>query len=125
MTIPDRPLHRRRILVVEDEYMLADELALELEDEGAMVLGPVPSVERALALLDGEALPDGAILDVNLGGKPAFPLADLLIDRGVPMIFTTGYDPSVLPERFAHVPKCEKPINISRIAAALGKVIHA
>ena len=121
----DRPLNHCRILVVEDEYLLADELALELADEGAVVLGPAPSVKRALGLLEGEASLDGAILDLNLGGEPAFPVADALIDRSVPLIFTTGYDAGAIPERFAHIPRCEKPINIGRITAALGKVIHA
>jgi CheY-like chemotaxis protein len=121
----DRPLNHCRILVVEDEYLLADELALELADEGAVVLGPAPSVKRALGLLEGDASLDGAILDLNLGGEPAFPVADVLIDRSVPLIFTTGYDAGAIPERFAHIPRCEKPINIGRIAAALGKVIHA
>ena len=121
----DRPLNFCRILIVEDEYLLADELALELADEGAVVLGPAPSVKRALGLLEGEASLDGAILDLNLGGEPAFPVADALIDRSVPLIFTTGYDAGAIPERFAHIPRCEKPINIRRITAALGKVIHA
>ena len=121
----DKGLHRCRILVVEDEYLLADELAMELGDEGATVLGPVPSIERAMALLDGQALPHGAILDVNLSGEPVFRLADVLAERGVPMIFTTGYDPSAFPERFAHVPRCEKPFNIGRITAALSGLIHA
>ncbi len=121
----DPGLNRCRVLVVEDEYMLADELAMELADVGAVVLGPVPSVEQALALLESEARPDGAVLDVNLGGEAVFPLADVLIERGVPLIFTTGYDASALPERFAHVSRCEKPINVARITAALGLAIHA
>lgn len=119
-----RALNHCRILVVEDEYLLADELATELADEGAVVLGPVASIERALALLEYEAPPDGAILDVNLRGEAVFPLADVLIERGVPLIFTTGYDGNALPERFAHVSRCEKPINIRQITAALGTVIH-
>lgn len=121
----DKALNRCRILVVEDEYLLADELAMELVDEGATVLGPVPSIERALALLAGQVPPDGAVLDVNLGGEPVFPLADALTERGVPMIFTTGYDQGIFPDRFAHVPRCEKPINIRRITAALSNLIHA
>ena len=121
----DLGLAQCRILVVEDEYLLADELAMELADEGATVMGPVPTVAHALALLDAQSRPDGAILDLNLGGDPAYPLADVLIDRGVPLIFTTGYDASAVPERFAHVPRCEKPINVGRITAALGKAIHA
>lgn len=120
----NQALNRCRVLVVEDEYLLADELATELADEGAVVLGPVSNVERALALLEEEAPPDGAILDVNLGGEPVFPLADVLIERGVPLIFTTGYDANALPDRFAHVSRCEKPINMRRITAALGTVIH-
>ena len=121
----DKGLHRCRILVVEDEYLLADELAIELNDEGATVLGPVPNIERALALLEGDASPHGAILDVNLGDEPVFRLADVLAERGVPMVFTTGYDRSAFPERFAHVPRCEKPINIGRITATLSNLIHA
>ncbi|MCC2976735.1 response regulator [Sphingomonas sp. PL-96] len=121
----DFTLHQCRILVVEDEYLLADELALELADEGAVVLGPVSNISRALALLDEEARPDGAILDINLGGEPAFPLADALINRGVPLVFTTGYDARAIPERFAGIPRCEKPISIGRITAALGKAMHS
>ena len=121
----DPSLDRCCILVVEDEYLLADELAMELEDGGAVVLGPASNVAHALALLDRQAVLDGAILDVNLAGELAFPVADALLDRGVPLIFTTGYDPDALPERFAHVPKCGKPINIARLATALARAIHA
>lgn len=123
--MPDRWLEQCRILVVEDEYLLADELATELADCGAQVLGPAPNVERALALLDAQPLPDGAILDINLGGEPAFPVADALIGHGVPIVFTTGYDAGALPDRFADIPRCEKPINIRRITAALGAAIGA
>ena len=120
----DQTLDRCCILVVEDEYYLADELALELADNGATVLGPVPNVCDALALIDRHS-PDGAILDVNLGGEPAFPLADMLIGRGVPLVFTTGYDREAMPERFAHVPRCEKPVNVAGVARALCEAIHA
>lgn len=123
MAVPS--LNRCCILVVEDEYLLADELALELEDAGATVMGPAASVARALALLDTHALPDGAILDVNLGGEQAFPVADVLMTHGIPLVFTTGYDAAAMPERFAGITRCEKPINIARITAALGRAIHA
>lgn len=121
----DQGLNRCRILVVEDEYLLADELAMELADQGAEVLGPAPSVERALGLLEAQPQPDGAILDINLGGEPVFPVADALISRGVPLVFTSGYGSDALPERFTNIPRCEKPINIRRITAALGNAIHA
>lgn len=121
----DQTFNQCRILVVEDEYLLADELATELADEGATVLGPAPTVERAMALLEAPPLPHGAILDLNLGGEPAFPVADALIELGVPLIFTTGYDSAAIPERFASVPTCEKPISIARVTAALSGAIHA
>ncbi|HVF95358.1 MAG TPA: response regulator [Sphingomonas sp.] len=121
----DHGLHHCRILVVEDEYMLAEELAQELADAGAQVLGPVASIETAMALLDHEANPHGAILDVNLGGEPVFPLADTLIGRGIPVIFTTGYDPATLPIRFAHVRTCGKPFTSARVTEAIGSAIHA
>lgn len=120
----DLGLRACRILVVEDEYILADELAHELAGAGASVIGPVPTIERALALVE-HSTPDGAILDVNLGGEPVFPLADTLLGRGVPVVFTTGYDPVTLPERFAGVQTCEKPINATRIMAAIDRAIHA
>lgn len=120
----DRTLNRCRILVVEDEYLLADELSAELSNEGAIVLGPVPTVKDALSVIENGDAPDGAILDVNLGGEPVFPVADVLISRGVPLVFTTGYDSSALPPRFQHLPRCEKPVSIRRITAALGKALH-
>ena len=105
----------RRILVVEDEYMLAQDFARELEDVGAEVLGPVPSVADALALLVAEAVPpDAAILDVSLGGEMVFPVAEALRERGVPFMFVTGYDPWSLPQPYADVPCCEKPFDVGR-----------
>jgi CheY-like chemotaxis protein len=119
----DRPFDRRRILVVEDEYLLADELTIQLADRGATVLGPASSVRAALSLIEAEGELDGAILDVNLGGEPAYPVADTLRERGVPVLFTTGYDAAALPERFQDVPRCEKPVNMVRIASALQKAL--
>jgi DNA-binding response OmpR family regulator len=118
----DRPtLDKRRILVVEDEYMLADELRRELARAGAVVLGPVPTVGMALDLLAREADLDGAVLDVNLGGDPVYPVADALAGRKVPFIFVTGYDAQALPPRFAHIPLCEKPVKIDAVRDAIGR----
>lgn len=123
--MPDRTLRDCRVLVVEDEYMLADELATELADLGALVLGPVGTVEDALAAIAAEPDMDGAILDANLRGEMVFPAADLLLERGVPFVFTTGYHASVFPSRFDHIVRCEKPISMKRVTAAIGRVIHA
>lgn len=121
----DSTIRDCRVLVVEDEYMLATELEMELLDAGAIVLGPIGTIEEAVDLVRFEQEIDGAILDVNLGGEMVFPVADLLIERGVPFVFTTGYDESIIPPNFKHVVRCEKPINITRITQAIGRIIHA
>jgi len=114
-----------RILIVEDEFLLADELANEMTYVGVVVMGPVPSIEAALAVLEPGPAPDAVVLDVNLAGEVVFPLADTLAERGIPFVFVTGDDPSTLPRRFAGVPTCEKPLTLSRLAAALSRAMHA
>ena len=111
-------LARKRILVVEDDYLVAMDIARALERAGAEVVGPAPAVEAALDALE-QTMPDGAILDINLGGEMAFPVADALMARGVPFIFATGYDAQVIPVRFTHVKRCEKPMASEQICAAL------
>ena len=125
MNMPDRTLRDCRVLVVEDEYMIADELCIELGDAGAVVLGPVGTIGDALALISAQPHIDGAILDVNLRGERAFPAADLLVERYVPFVFTTGYDASAIPPRFKDVVRCEKPVNMRKIVQAIGRAIHA
>ena len=98
----------RSILVAEDEYFLATDLNRELRRAGATVGGPVASVERAMALIESAPRIDGAILDINLGGEMAFPVADALRARGVPFVFATGYDQATIPPRFFDVVRCEK-----------------
>ncbi len=100
------------VLVVEDEYMLAEDLRAGLEEQGAKVLGPIPSVSEALkALADGPA-PDAAILDINLGGEMVYPVAEALRARGIPFIFATGYEAWAIPETYADVPLCVKPVEV-------------
>ncbi|WP_369061881.1 response regulator [Caulobacter sp. 73W] len=112
-----------RILVVEDEYLLAEELRAELEAAQVVVIGPVGQLEPAIALIAAQPRIDGAVLDVNLGGDSVFRAADLLLARGVPVVFTTGYDAAALPERYAHLPLCEKPVSISKVAQAIGHAL--
>jgi hypothetical protein len=97
--------------VVEDEYMLADDLRTELSEAGAIILGPAGTVEDSLRLIKAEPCIDGAVVDVNLRGLMVYPAADLLAERQVPFVFVTGYDQEVIPHRFKHVPRCEKPLN--------------
>ena len=117
--IPQDSLAGRRILIIEDEYLLACDLERKLGDDGAVVLGPVATVDDAIALIKREALIDGAVVDVNLRGQLAYPAADLLLDRKVPFVFTTGYDSETLPERFGTVPHCVKPAVPSEVAKVI------
>ena len=121
----ERTLRNCRVLIAEDEYMLADELETELVGAGAMVLGPAATIEDAIAIIEAEPGMDCAILDANLRGEMVFPAADLLLARGVPFVFTTGYDASVFPARFHHIVRCEKPINMRRVTQAIGRIIDA
>ena len=109
----------RRVLVVEDEYFIADEMRHVFEKAGATVLGPVPTVEAALNLLSRTSTLDGAVLDINLRGKMGYPVADALMERGVPLVFATGYDDAAIPRKYGAVPRCEKPVDAVRIANAL------
>jgi CheY-like chemotaxis protein len=114
-----QPITSQRILLVEDEYMIAMDMEHELRSMGRTVLGPVPSLDEAQQVADSEPRIDLAILDLNLGGERAYPLADKLIDRGVPLIFITGYDESTIPERYSAIPRYSKPITRTALQRAL------
>jgi CheY-like chemotaxis protein len=112
-------LRGRRVLVVEDEYLLAEDLREGLEGQGAEVLGPVPIVAEALALLRQGPAPDFAILDINLQGEMVYPVADLLRAQGIPFLFATGYDAWAIPEAYADVPRTEKPVDLTQATGRL------
>ena len=109
----------RRVLVVEDEYMLAEDLREELERQGALVMGPVASVADALELLRSGPAPDMAILDINLGGEMAYPVADALRARDIPFIFATGYNAGAIPKAYSDVPRAEKPVEVRQATTKL------
>lgn len=108
----------RRVLVVEDEYFLADETRIALQALGATVVGPVAHVKDALDLLAYEKV-DAAILDVHLGDGLVFPVAEKLEENDIPYVFATGYDPSIIPGRFSGFVLSSKPIDLNKIAIAL------
>ena len=122
MTEPRLDLQGRTILVVEDEYLLASELARELKRNGATVLGPVASVEKASAAL-AERRPDGAVIDINLRSIPVFSFADELVAAKVPFVFATGYDARLLPARFLGVPCHEKPAALGQLLSTLARMM--
>lgn len=96
-------------MVAEDSVLVLMELEMTLSDHGIDIVGPAATVDQALALARS-SLPDIAILDVNLDGVMIFPVADELIDRGVPVVFTTGYSlDDRLLSRYGAVPTVQKP----------------
>ncbi|MEG3164789.1 response regulator [Sphingomonas sp. PB2P19] len=115
----DVTLTGRQILVVEDDYLIADDLCEALADAGAGIVGPCPTIAKAVACLDSAAVIDAAVLDVNLCGEMVFPFADALTLRGIPFIFATGYDEGALPDRYSDVGRLEKPVRASTVAAQL------
>lgn len=122
MTKPEAAdlLAGKRVFLVEDEYMIADDMRRLLERAGAYVIGPVGTVAQALKLLDVTDALDLAVLDLNLGGEKAFAIADRLRDRGVRFVFATGYDQDATPQRFADVPHYEKPLDARLFLQAMG-----
>jgi DNA-binding response OmpR family regulator len=113
--MPDHALAGRSVLLVEDEYLIADTLALAFEDAGAEVIGPAPTVAQALALIEGGSRIDVAVLDANLGGERAWPIAETLAQRAIPFLLVTGYDASSLPPQFQHAVRLEKPVNFDEV----------
>jgi DNA-binding response OmpR family regulator len=107
-----------RVLVVEDDYFIADEICSTLRDHGAEIVGPSPNVEQGLLLVRTQAL-DCAVLDINLQGSYAFGIASELRHRGTPAIFATGYDVSVLPKEFSGFVRLEKPLNLHALLQAV------
>jgi RNA polymerase sigma-70 factor (ECF subfamily) len=100
----------RRILVVEDEFLDADEVVRTLRGSGAEILGAVPTVEKALALIHSSPAFDAAVIDVSLAGELAYPIAEALLARETPFVFTTVFRRDELPERYREAPHCAKPM---------------
>ena len=112
-------LEGKRILLVEDEYFIVQDLARAFAAAGAIVLGPVATLSEALQLVAAAGPLDGAVLDINLQGEMVFPLADALVSRAVPIVFSTGYDREAIPSRFDGCARCEKPARPEQVAEAL------
>lgn len=122
MSVPNRSarvLSGRKVLVVEDDYFIADETRRMLATNGAEILGPTASVDETLALIAAAPQIDAAVLDVNLRDVAVFPVADALAARGVPFVFATGYERSAIPARYAHVQHYEKPVAADALTRAL------
>jgi DNA-binding NarL/FixJ family response regulator len=113
-----RSLAGLHVLVVEDQYLLARDVAEWLEDAGAHVVGPVPDSKQACHLIDHEDL-KAAVVDINLGQGPAYEVASKLAERSVPFLFATGYDRAAIPDEFINTPRLEKPFKGADLVEAL------
>lgn len=115
-------LSGRRILIVEDESLVAMLLETILEDMGCSTVGPAANIDDGLALVEAEPL-DAALLDVNVAGRQVFPVAQALKDRGVPFVFSTGYGEGGLPDEWRGQPTIQKPFTEAAVRDALMAVM--
>lgn len=121
----DSSLQGRRVLVIEDEMLVAMEIENLLERQGCVVLGPAPRVSRALSLLDQER-PDAALLDLNLNGEPATPVAAALSAAGVPFVLVTGYGEMQSREpELQDAPRLDKPVHHQKLLRVLAQVLDS
>jgi len=112
----------RRALVVEDSLLILIGLEMLLEHFQIAVVGPASTVEEAMTLA-GQGGYDMAILDINLHNELSYPVADLLTERQVPFIFTTGYMSDTVPPRFAAVPCIQKPYESEALIALVEQAL--
>jgi len=113
------------VLVVEDEFFVADDLARQIEGDGGAVLGPAANVAEALALLGRAGSVGGAVLDVCLGDETAFSIAEELARRRIPFVFYTARSDIAWPRRFRAAPLVEKPAGWGEIKPLLFRGVHS
>jgi CheY-like chemotaxis protein len=110
-----------RVLVVEDEMMVSMLIEDMLSDLGCLVVGPASRLDEAIEIAKTAEI-DCAVLDVNLGGQPIFPLADILRARGCPFAFATGYGDAGLRDADRGTPVLQKPFREGDLARVLGEL---
>ena len=115
-----------RVLIVEDEFLLAMELETLVAEGGSMAVGPASSVRQALSLINNGEHPDVALLDVNLKGERATPVAAALQERGVPYVLITGYSDAQLSEpELRRAPRVDKPVSSRALKRAVKSALGA
>jgi CheY-like chemotaxis protein len=115
-------LDGRRILVVEDDYLVASLIQDVLESAGCVVSGPIPRLPQAVDAAKAEAC-DAAVLDVNLGGTRVFPVAEVLTQRHIPFVFVTGYGANALPDEHHGRPMIRKPFRNDELLCAVSHLV--
>jgi CheY-like chemotaxis protein len=119
-----QPLQGYRILLVEDEPLVALALGTILEDAGADIVGPARTLRAAEELVTRDIA--AAVVDINLAGHMSYPLVEALLDRDIPVIFVTGYEQKTVPARLQSVPTLQKPIDgpvlVRRLTELIGHI---
>ena len=118
-----QPLSGRRVLIVEDESLVAMLLETILEDMECIPVGPASNIDDGEILARDTENLDAALLDVNVAGRQVFPVAEVLKARGVPFVFSTGYGEGGLPEEWRGQPTLQKPFTEAAIRDALLKAM--
>ena len=113
-----------RVLIIEDESLVAMLLETILDDMGCAVVGPESNIDDGLISATTEGALDAALLDVNVAGREVFPVAEALKARGVPFVFSTGYGEAGLPEHWRGNPTIQKPFTEAAIRDALMKALN-
>lgn len=116
-------LSGRHVLVVEDDFYLANDADRALRAAGASIVGPLPRSALALDALAQDGI-DAAVVDINLGEGPSFELADALKAAGVPFVFVTGYDEVQIPARFSDVTAVQKPADARAVVTAVAALLR-
>jgi DNA-binding response OmpR family regulator len=112
----------RRVLLVEDEALIALDMDEALRAAGVTVIGPISSLAAGNAIA-GEVAVDAALLDINLAREPVWPMAEVLARRGVPILFLTGYGSLELPASLAACARLEKPVSHDILLSRLAKLL--
>jgi two-component SAPR family response regulator len=114
----------QRIMIVEDEALVAMILEDQLQEIGLSIVATCASIPEAMMAIDRNA-PDAAILDVNLGGQLVYPVADRLMDLHIPFVFVTGYGRESIDRRYDSIHVLEKPVERQALEAVFAKVPQA
>lgn len=123
MAVADRP-DRPTVLVVEDEFIIALDLSETVKDLGYALEGPFADKENAFIAIEG-SMPDAAILDVYTSDGEVFPLADALVEAGVPIIFHSGHvSPQEVKERYPGAWACAKPCPPDKLIDVLQEAVE-
>ena len=122
---PAPPRARGRLLVVEDESLIAMAVCQDLASLGWNIIGPAASIEEARLLMDDDSLPDAAVLDVNLAGQPVYPLAEWLQSKRVPFVFCSGYEQLEDHPTYEAWARIRKPVDIQALDRELRRVRQA